>query len=129
MFPPGIAVGDDVPFAVGVGYTGDAAITDATLIVELPWQGSESGLSCDGPGVSRCELQVRHGQITARFDAASGAQLTLRGTVRRLDAPVLEKSVLRAMVHGPIGLLESDASNNFGSVAVDGPIFVDGFDG
>ncbi|WP_386069952.1 PQQ-binding-like beta-propeller repeat protein [Tahibacter sp. UC22_41] len=129
VFPPGIAVGDDVPFAVGVGYTGDAAITDATLIVELPWQGSESGLSCDGPGVSRCELQVRHGQITARFDAASGAQLTLRGTVRRLDAPVLEKSVLRAMVHGPIGLLESDASNNFGSVAVDGPIFVDGFDG
>lgn len=129
VFPPGIAVGDDVPFAVGVGYTGDAAITDATLIVELPWQGSESGLSCDGPGVTRCELRVRHGQITARFDAAPGAQLTLRGAVRRLDAPVLEKSVLRAMVHAPIGLLESDASNNFGSVAVDGPIFVDGFEG
>lgn len=129
VFPPGIAVGDDVPFAVGVSYTGDAAITDANLIVELPWQGSESGLSCDGPGVTRCELQVRHGQITARFDAAPGAQLTLRGTVRRLDAPVLEKSVLRAIVQGPIGLLESEASNNFGSVAVDGPIFADGFDG
>ena len=128
-FPPGIAGGDDVPFSVGVGYTGDAAVTDATLIVELPWQGSESSLSCDGPGVSRCELQVRHGQIVARFDAAPGAQLALHGTVRRLDAPVLEKSVLRATVHGPIGLLESDASNNFGSVAVDGPIFADGFDG
>ncbi|WP_257386017.1 PQQ-binding-like beta-propeller repeat protein [Tahibacter caeni] len=129
VFPPGIAVGDDVPFAVGASYTGDAAITDATLIVELPWQGSESGLSCDGPGVTRCGLRVRHGQITARFDATPGAQLTLRGTVRRLDAPVLEKSVLRAIVQGPIGLLESEASNNFGSVAVDGPIFADGFDG
>lgn len=129
VFPPGIAVGDDVPFAVGVGYTGDAAIEDATLLVELPWQGSESGLSCDGPGVSRCELQVRHGQIAARFDAVPGAQLKLRGAVRRLDAPTLDKSVVRAMVHGPIGLLESEASNNFGSVAVDGPIFADGFDG
>lgn len=129
VFAAGIAVGDSVPFAIGVGYTGDVAVTDATLIVELPWQGSESGLSCDGAGVSRCELQIRHGQIVAHFDAAPGAQLTLRGAVRRLDAPVLEKSVLRATVYGPIGLLESDASNNFGSVAVEGPIFADGFDG
>ena len=49
--------------------------------------------------------------------------------MRRLAAPVLDKSVLRAMVHAPIGLEETEIYNNFGSVAVDGPIFADGFGG
>lgn len=129
VFPAGINVGDSVPFTVGVSYAGDVAVTDATLIVELPWQGGESGLSCAGAGVTRCELQLRHGQLVARFDAAPGAQLELGGTLRRLAAPTLDKSVLRAMVHAPIGLEESEIYNNFGSVAVDGPIFADGFDG
>lgn len=128
-FPAGIAVGDSVPFAIGVDYAGDAAIEDATLVIELPWQGSESGLTCGGEGVGRCEQQVRHGQIVVHFDAAPGAQLEVHGSVRRLAAPTLDKSVLRAMVHGPIGLLESEVSNNFGSIAVDAPIFADGFDG
>ncbi len=128
-FPVGIAVGDSVPFAVGVSYSGDVAVTGATLMVELPWKGSESGLSCGGAGIGRCDLQVRHGQIVAQFDAAPGAQLYLRGTVRRLAAPTLEKSVLRAMVHAPIGLLEGNVHNNFRTVAVDEPIFADGFNG
>lgn len=129
VFPVGIAVGDSVPFAVGVSYTGDAAVTDATLMVELPWKGSESGLSCVGTGIGRCDVQVRHGQIVAQFDAAPGAQLYLSGAVRRLAAPTLEKSVLRAMVHAPIGLLEGNVYNNFHTVAVDEPIFADGFNG
>lgn len=128
-FPVGIAPGDSVPFAVGVRYTGDSTVTDATLIVELPWQSGEIGLSCNGAGVDRCELQVRHGQIVARFDAAPGAQLELGGTVRMLAVPTLDKSVLRAVVHGPAGLLESDVHNNFRSVPVEGPIFADGFNG
>jgi hypothetical protein len=86
-------------------------------------------LSCGGAGIGRCDLQVRHGQIVAQFDAAPGAQLYLRGTVRRLAAPTLEKSVLRAMVHAPIGLLEGNVHNNFRTVAVDEPIFADGFNG
>ncbi|MCQ4166157.1 outer membrane protein assembly factor BamB family protein [Tahibacter harae] len=127
-FPAGINEGDSVPFTVGVSYTGDAAVTDATLIVELPWQGGESGLSCTGAGISRCDLLLRHGQLTARFDAAPGAQLELRGTLRRLAAPALDKSVLRAVVHAPIGLLEGNIYNNFRNIPVDGPIFADDFD-
>lgn len=129
VFSTDISVGDSVPFTIGVSYAGNAAVTDATLIVELPWQGTESDLSCGGTAISRCELQVRHGQLVARFDAAPGAQLLLSGTMRRLAAPVLDKSVLRAMVHAPIGLEETEIYNNFGSVAVDGPIFADGFGG
>lgn len=127
-FPAGINEGDSVPFTVGVSYTGDAAITDATLMVELPWQGGESGLSCAGAGISRCALQLRHGQLVARFDAAPGAQLELRGTLRRLAVPALGKSALRAVVHAPIGLLEGNIYNNLRNIPVDGPIFADGFD-
>lgn len=126
--PAGLAVDDAMPFSAVVSYTGDAAVTDATLILELPWQGSESGLQCGGSGVTRCEFTQRHGQITARFDAVPGARLSLSGQVRVLHAPMLDAAVLRGIVFAPMDLLESDFVNNFQRIAKTGLIFTDGFD-
>ena len=127
-FPASYAVGDTLPFTAGVSYSGDGDIVDATLLLDLPWQGSESELVCAGPGISRCELDTRHGQIVARFDAAPGAQLSLSGRVRALAAPSAETLVVRGLVYAPLHLLESDFLNNFQSIAADGTIFADGFD-
>lgn len=126
--PAGLAADDAMPFSAVVSYTGDAAVTDATLILELPWQGSESGLQCGGPGVTRCEFARRHGQIIARFDAVPGARLSLSGQVLVLHAPMLDAAVLRGMVFAPMDLLESDFVNNFQRIAKTGLIFADGFD-
>lgn len=126
--PASTVVGDTLPFAATVSYEGDAAIADATLLLELPWQGGESGLLCAGPGISRCELTQRHGQIIARFDAAPGARLSLSGQLRVLHAPARDKIVLRGLVYAPVDLQESDFLNNFQHVGTEGLIFADGFD-
>ncbi|TDR48916.1 hypothetical protein DFR29_101540 [Tahibacter aquaticus] len=117
-----------LPFTVGVSYSGDGDIVDATLLLDLPWQGSDSELICDGPGISRCELDTRHGQIVARFDAAPGAQLSLSGRVRALAAPAADTLIVRGLVQASVHLLESNFMNNFQSIAANGVIFADAFD-
>lgn len=126
--PAAAAVGDIVPLDVGVGYSGDAAVAGAVLMLDLPWKGGESGLQCAGPGIVHCEVQLRHGQIVARFDATPGARLRLTGAMRVLAAPTVEKAILRGLVYAPTGLMESEFVNNFKSIAADGAIFTDGFD-
>lgn len=126
--PADFSAGELLPLDVRVNYDGDAAVAGVTVLLDLPWQGTASALTCTGPGVSYCSIDSRYGQIEVRFDAAPGARLRLGGELRALALPAAAQAAVSGVVFGPESLLESDSSNNLRRALPGTVIFGDGFE-
>lgn len=125
--PADFSAGELLPLDVRVNYDGDAAVAGVTVLLDLPWQGTASGLTCAGPGVSNCSIDSRYGQIEVHFDAAPGARLRLGGELRALALPAAAQAAVGGVVFGPESLLESDSANNLRRALPGEVIFGDGF--
>jgi len=118
--------GQPVAFHVTVNYSGDAPISGARVLVDFPWLGKATGVSCNTTSASNCVLDQRAATLLASFDMQPGGRIDLTGSIVALSGG--SNVPLAALVVGPTALNELDPSNNSAWTTVEASIFRNGFE-
>ena len=115
-------------FDAKVRYTGTAPLDGVTLSLALPPNTGAIVLQCTGSGQHHCVLDTQGVATRAHFSLASGDTLDLSGQFTPTPRDETPAAAISAVVFGPIGLRETDTTNNLNQAAVTVGMFADGFD-
>lgn len=118
--------GDTVDFHLTANYTGDAPITGARMIADFPWLGRASDVNCATQNAGNCMLDQRATTLVVSFDVQPGGHVDVTGRIQ--DTGSSDSSVPMAIATGPIGLNESDTTDNSARANQSEVIFVSGFE-
>ena len=115
-----------VGFHLTVHYSGDAPIVGGRVVLNFPWTGQASDISCVTQSAANCVADPHAGTLVASFDAQPGGSIHLAGLIR---TDVQGFTVpLSALVVGPTALNELNTSDNMAWATVEPSIFFDGFE-
>jgi hypothetical protein len=115
-------------FDAQVHYTGTAPIDGVTLSLGLPSNTGAIVLQCAGSGQNHCVLDTSGAAARAHFSMAPGDTLDLSGQFVPTPCDESPPATISAVVFGPIGLRETDTTNNLNRAALTVGMFADGFD-
>ena len=121
-----ITAGQTVTFHFTVTYSGDAPISGAHLLADLPWPGTPANVTCTTQSASNCVLDTLSDVLGASFDMQPGGQVSISGQV--VVASTSGTPMLQGVVYGPTSLNELNTTNNFGYLSLSDEIFANGFE-
>jgi hypothetical protein len=120
------SVGQTLTFHFTATYSGDAPISGAHLLADLPWSSTPTNITCATQSASNCIVNVNSEAVSASFEMQSGGQVSISGQIA-VDS-IGGATMLQGVVYGPTGLNELNTTNNFGYLYVSAEIFKNGFE-